>query len=123
MERWLNKVLSSLHLVINPRNVDHGITKNHKINRKNVKKNRRDTKARVDKYPIRYYIERMKELINYNKDLLEVASKRLDLLVSATYDQNHPGQYFDAVNRQIDYINTLQERVDFLNEREKNNNK
>ncbi len=24
MERWLNKVLSSLHLVINPRNVDHG---------------------------------------------------------------------------------------------------
>ena len=103
--------------------MDHGITKNPKTNKKNVKKNRRDTKARVDKYPIRYYIERMKELINYNKDLLEVASKRLDLLVSATYDQNHPGQYFDAVNRQIDYINTLQERVDFLNEREKNNNK
>jgi len=64
----------------------------------------------------------MKELINYNKDMLEVALRRLNLLISATYDQNHPGQYFDAVNRQIDYINTLQERVKFLSERKENNN-
>jgi hypothetical protein len=56
MERWLNKVLSSLHLGISPRNVDHGITKNPKTNKKNVKKNRRDTKARVDKHPLISYI-------------------------------------------------------------------
>ena len=65
----------------------------------------------------------MKELINYNKDLLEAASTKLDRLIAATYDQSHPGQYFDAVNRQVDYINTLQERINFLNEREENNNK
>jgi|TARA_A100000172_G_C2979497_1_gene88849 hypothetical protein len=65
----------------------------------------------------------MKELIDYNKGLLEVASKRLDLLISATYDQNHPQQYFDAVNRQVDYINLIEGRIAYLNEREKNNNK
>jgi hypothetical protein len=64
----------------------------------------------------------MKELINYNKDMLEVALRRLNLLISATYNQNHPEQYFDAVNRQIDYINTLQERIKFLSERKENNN-
>jgi hypothetical protein len=55
MERWPNEVLSSLHHVINPRNVDHGNTKKIKISRKNVKKNRLVTKVRVDiilKYPI-----------------------------------------------------------------------
>jgi hypothetical protein len=56
MERWLDKVLSSLHPVISPRNVDHGITKNPKIKTRNVKKNRRDTKARVDKHPLISYI-------------------------------------------------------------------
>ena len=65
----------------------------------------------------------MIELIKYNNDLLEAASTKLDRLIAATYDQNHPGQYFDAVNRQVDYINTLQERINFLNEREENNNK
>ena len=60
----------------------------------------------------------MKELIDYNKGLLEVASKRLDLLISATYDQNHPQQYFDAVNRQVDYINLIEGRIAYLNERE-----
>jgi hypothetical protein len=55
MERWLNKVSSSLHPVISPRNVDHGNIKKIKINKKNVKKNRLVTKGRVDiilKYPI-----------------------------------------------------------------------
>jgi len=56
MERWLNKVLSSLHPVINPRNVDHGIIKNLKINQKKDKKNKQDTKARVDKHPKLSYI-------------------------------------------------------------------
>jgi hypothetical protein len=54
MEEWLDKVLSSLHLVINPRNVDHGNIKKIKISQKNVKKNRLVTKDRVDiilKYP------------------------------------------------------------------------
>ena len=41
MERWLNKVSHSLHLVISPRNVDHGNIKNLKISRKNVKKQKR----------------------------------------------------------------------------------
>jgi hypothetical protein len=56
MERWLNKVLNSIHPVISPRNVDHGITKNPKTNKKNVKKNKQDTKARVDKHPVLSYI-------------------------------------------------------------------
>jgi hypothetical protein len=51
MERWLNKVLSSLHPVISPRNVDHGNIKNLKIKTRNVKNHKKDTKARVDKYP------------------------------------------------------------------------
>jgi hypothetical protein len=56
MERWLKKVLSSLHPVISPRNVDHGITKNLKINQKKDRKNRQDTKDRVDKHPVLSYI-------------------------------------------------------------------
>ncbi len=60
MEEWLDKVLSSLHLEINPRNVDHGNIKKIKISRKNVKKNRLATKDRVDKHPLVSYIERMK---------------------------------------------------------------
>ena len=60
MEEWLDKVLSSLPLVINPRNVDHGNIKKIKINKKNVKNHRKDTKARVDKRPLISYIERMK---------------------------------------------------------------
>jgi hypothetical protein len=55
MGRWLDKVLNSLHPVINPRNVDHGNTRKIKIRVKNVKKNRLVTKVRVDiilKYPI-----------------------------------------------------------------------
>jgi hypothetical protein len=56
MERWLNKVLNSSHLEINLKNVGHGNIKNPKINKKNVKKNRRDTKARVDKHPLISYI-------------------------------------------------------------------
>ena len=59
-KQWLDKVLSSLHLEINPRNVDHGNIKKIKINRKNVKNHRKDTKARVDKRPLISYIERMK---------------------------------------------------------------
>jgi hypothetical protein len=56
MERWLNRVLNSSHPVISPRNVDLVNIKKIKISRKNVKKNKQDTKARVDKHPIRYYI-------------------------------------------------------------------
>ena len=57
----LNKVLNSIHLVINPRNVDHGLIKNLKINQKNVKKNNFVTKDRVDKHPLISYIQDMKE--------------------------------------------------------------
>jgi len=57
--RWL-KNLNRFKQEINPRNVDHVSTRKIKINRKNVKKNRLDTKARVDKHPLVSYIERMK---------------------------------------------------------------
>jgi hypothetical protein len=56
MERWLNKVLSSLHLEINPRNVDHGNIKKIKIKQKKGKKNKLVTKDRVDKHPVVSYI-------------------------------------------------------------------
>jgi len=56
MERWLNKVLNSLHPVISPRNVDHGLIKKIKINQKNVKNHKKDTRARVDKHPVLSYI-------------------------------------------------------------------
>ena len=61
LEQWLDKVSNSSQLVTSPRNVDHGITKNPKTSKKNVKKNRRDTKARVDKHPLISYIQDMKE--------------------------------------------------------------
>jgi len=51
MERWLNKVSSSLPLEINPRNVDHGNTKKIKIKVRKDNKNSVVTKDRVDKYP------------------------------------------------------------------------
>jgi hypothetical protein len=56
MGRWLDKVSSSLHPVISPRNVDHGNIKNHKIKVRKDKKGRKDTKDRVDKYPLISYI-------------------------------------------------------------------
>ena len=61
MERWLNKVLNSLHLVISLKKEVLDITKKVKINQKNVKKNRQDTKDRVDKHPLISYIYSMKE--------------------------------------------------------------
>jgi hypothetical protein len=39
MERWLNKVSSSSHPVISPRNVDHGNTRKIKINQRKDSKN------------------------------------------------------------------------------------
>jgi hypothetical protein len=65
----------------------------------------------------------MKELIEYNKSLLEVADQKLKRLIETEHDINHPGPYFDMVNKQLDYVNTLKERINFLNERKKNNNK
>jgi hypothetical protein len=56
MEEWLDKVLSSLHLVINPRNVDHGNIKKIKISKKSAKNHKKDIKARVDKHPLVSYI-------------------------------------------------------------------
>ncbi len=62
----------------------------------------------------------MKELTQYNKSLLEVADQRLKRLIETEHDINHPGPYFDMVNKQLDYVNTLKERITLLNE--KNNN-
>ena len=63
----------------------------------------------------------MKELIEYNKSLLEVADQKLKRLIEIEYDINHPGPYFDMVNKQLDYINTLKERIKILNEKINNN--
>jgi hypothetical protein len=63
----------------------------------------------------------MKELIEYNKSLLEVADQKLKRLIETEHDINHPGPYFDMVNKQIDYINTLKERMTLLNEKNNNN--
>jgi hypothetical protein len=58
----------------------------------------------------------MKELIEYNKSLLEVADQKLKRLIETQYDINHPGPYFNMVNKQLDYINTLKERIKLINE-------
>ena len=59
----------------------------------------------------------MTELIKYNEDLLEVADNKLKLLIETEHDINHPGPYFDMVNKQLDYVNTLKERMKLINEK------
>ena len=59
----------------------------------------------------------MTELIKYNEDLLEVADNKLKLLIETEHDINHPGPYFDIINKQLDYVNTLKERIILLNEK------
>mgnify|MGYP003673309058 FL=1 len=59
MERWL-KNLNHFKQGTNLKKEVHVNTKKIKISRKNVKKNRLVTKARVDKCPLISYIERMK---------------------------------------------------------------
>jgi hypothetical protein len=57
MERWLKKVLNTLLLETNLRREVHVNIKKILTKTRNVKKIPVDTKARVDKHPIRYYIE------------------------------------------------------------------
>jgi len=59
----------------------------------------------------------MTELIKYNEGLLEVADNKLKLLIETEHDINHPGPYFDMVNKQLDYVNTLKERMKLINEK------
>jgi len=59
----------------------------------------------------------MKELIEYNKSLLEVADNKLKLLIETDYDINHPGPYFDIINKQLDYVNLIKERMKLINEK------
>jgi len=63
----------------------------------------------------------MKEIKQYNKSLLEVANQKLKRLIETQYDINHPGPYFDMVNRQLDYVNTLRERIKLINEKANDN--
>ena len=63
----------------------------------------------------------MKEIKQYNKSLLEVANNKLKLLIETQYDINHPGPYFDMVNKQLDYVNTLRERIKLINEKANDN--
>jgi len=57
------------------------------------------------------------ELIKYNEGLLEVADNKLKLLIETKHDINHPGPYFDIINKQLDYVNTLKERIKLINEK------
>ena len=59
----------------------------------------------------------MTELIKYNEDLLEVADNKLKLLIETEHDINHPGPYYEMVDKQLDYVNTLKERIKLLNEK------
>ena len=59
----------------------------------------------------------MTELIKYNEDLLEVADNKLKLLIETEHDINHPGPYFDMVNKQLDYVNLIKERIKLINEK------
>ena len=59
----------------------------------------------------------MKELVEYDKSLLEVADQKLKRLIETEHDINHPGPYFDMVNKQLDYVNTLKERITLINEK------
>ena len=63
----------------------------------------------------------MKEIKQYNKNLLEVANQKLKLLIETQYDINHPGPYFDMLNKQLDYVNTLKERIKLINEKANDN--
>ena len=63
----------------------------------------------------------MKELIEYNKSLLEIADQKLKRLIEADHDKNHPVPYFDMVNKHIDYTNTLNERIKLLYEKTNTN--
>ena len=58
----------------------------------------------------------MKELKKQNESLLKVADQRLKRLIETEHDINHPGPYFDMVNKQLDYVNTLKERIKLINE-------
>ena len=59
----------------------------------------------------------MKELIIYNENLLEKEQAHLERLIGADYNKNHPGPYFDAVNKQLDYVNVIKERIKILYEK------
>ena len=63
----------------------------------------------------------MKEIKQYNKSLLEAANQKLKLLIETQHDINHPGPYFDMVNKQLDYVNTLKERIKLINEKVNDN--
>ena len=63
----------------------------------------------------------MKEIKQYNKSLLEAANQKLKLLIETQHDINHPGPYFDIVNKQLDYVNTLRERIKLINEKANDN--
>ena len=63
----------------------------------------------------------MKEIKQYNISLLEVANQKLKRLIETQHDINHPGPYFDMLNRQLDYVNTLRERIKLINEKANDN--
>jgi len=61
------------------------------------------------------------ELIKYNEGLLEVADNKLKLLIETKHDINHPGPYFDIINKQLDYVNLIKERIKLINEKANDN--
>ena len=67
MERWLNKVLNSLHLVINLRNVGLVNIKNLNKNLKNVQKKNKIQRPRVDNILNILVLGYERKTINNNK--------------------------------------------------------
>jgi len=63
----------------------------------------------------------MKGLLHHNNCLLTVANNKLKLLIETQYDINHPGPYFEMVDKQLDYVNTLRERIKLINEKANDN--
>ena len=52
--------------------------------------------------------------------MLESAENQLKWFVEADYNKNNPGQYFAALNKQVDYVNIIKERIKLLNENSNN---
>ena len=59
----------------------------------------------------------MKWILHHNKCLLTAAINKLNLLIETDYDKNHPGPYYEMVDKQLDYVNTLKERIKLINEK------
>ena len=59
----------------------------------------------------------MKWILHHNECLLAVANSKLKLLIKTDYDKNYPGPYYEMVDKQLDYVNLIKERIKLINEK------